>query len=66
MDSRLEKNDFELETILVMQSGGSLGAYKCGVYKALARYVKKFDIMVGTSIEAINAEGMVSYTISSQ
>jgi len=24
--NRLEKNDFELETILVMQSGGSLGA----------------------------------------
>ena len=66
MDSRLEKNDFELETVLVMQSGGSLGAYECGVYKTLARFFKKFDIVVGTSIEAINAEGMVSYTISSQ
>lgn len=66
MDGRLEKNDFVLKTVLVRQSGGSLGAYECGVYKALARYVKKFDIVVGTSIEAINAEGMVSYTISSQ
>ena len=55
MARRLEKNDFELETVLVMQGGGSLGAYECGVYKALARYVKKFDIVAGTSIGAINA-----------
>lgn len=55
MASRLEKNDFELETVLVLQGGGSLGAYECGVYKALARYVKKFDIVAGTSIGAINA-----------
>ena len=45
MASRVEKNDFELETVLVLQGGGSLGAYECGVYKALARYVKKFDIV---------------------
>jgi NTE family protein len=55
MASRLEKNDFELENVLVLQGGGSLGAYECGVYKALAKYVKKFDIVAGTSIGAINA-----------
>ena len=35
----------ELETVLVMQGGGSLGAYECGVYKALSKRGKKFDIV---------------------
>jgi NTE family protein len=39
------------ETVLVMQGGGSLGAYECGVYKALSKHGKKFDIVAGTSIE---------------
>jgi NTE family protein len=43
------------ETVLVMQGGGSLGAYECGVYKGLARQGIKFDIVAGTSIGAINA-----------
>jgi NTE family protein len=43
------------ETVLVMQGGGSLGAYECGVYKALARHGIKFDIIAGTSIGAVNA-----------
>lgn len=38
-----------------MQGGGSLGAYECGVYKALSRHGIKFDIVAGTSIGAINA-----------
>ncbi len=38
-----------------MQGGGSLGAYECGVYKALAKRDVKFDIIAGTSIGAINA-----------
>ena len=32
-----------------------MGAYKCGVYKTLATRGIKFDIIVGTSIRAINA-----------
>jgi NTE family protein len=44
-----------LETVLVMQGGGSLGAYECGVYKALVRRGIKFEIVSGTSIGAINA-----------
>lgn len=43
------------ETVLVMQGGGSLGAYECGVYKALSKRGIKFDIIAGTSIGAINA-----------
>ncbi len=45
----------QFETVLVMQGGGSLGAYECGVYKALERHGIKFDIVAGTSIGAINA-----------
>jgi NTE family protein len=43
------------ETVLVMQGGGSLGAYECGVYKALSKHGIKFDIVAGTSIGAVNA-----------
>jgi NTE family protein len=43
------------ETVLIMQGGGSLGAYECGVYKSLTRHGIKFDIVAGTSIGAINA-----------
>ena len=56
-------SDFEIkdteerpfETVLVMQGGGSLGAYECGVYKTLSKHGIKFDIVSGTSIGAINA-----------
>ena len=44
-----------LENVLVMQGGGSLGAYECGVYKTLAKININFDIIAGTSIGAINA-----------
>jgi len=43
------------ETVLVLQGGGSLGAYECGVYKALAKHGIKFDILAGSSIGAINS-----------
>ena len=45
----------QLETVLVMQGGGSLGAYECGVYKTLSKHGIKFDIVAGTSIGAVNA-----------
>jgi NTE family protein len=45
----------QYETVLVMQGGGSLGAYECGVYKALTKHGIKFDIIAGTSIGAVNA-----------
>src|SRR5918994_6927461 len=43
------------ETVLVLQGGGSLGAYECGVYKAFERHGIEFDIIAGTSIGAVNA-----------
>jgi predicted acylesterase/phospholipase RssA len=57
-----ENDSRKLETVLVMQGGGSLGAYECGVYKALSKYGKKFDIVIGTSIGAINAAIITSST----
>ncbi len=51
--SREQKLQFE--TVLVMQGGGSLGAYECGVYKTLAKHAIKFDVVAGTSIGAVNA-----------
>jgi NTE family protein len=43
------------ETVLVLQGGGSLGAYECGVFKTLDKHNIKFDVIVGTSIGAVNA-----------
>jgi NTE family protein len=41
--AKVRDNDSrKLETALVMQGGGSLGAYECGVYKALSKHGKKF------------------------
>ncbi|PWU82325.1 MAG: hypothetical protein DLM72_02380 [Candidatus Nitrosopolaris wilkensis] len=50
-----KEQELQLETVLVMQGGGSLGAYECGVYKTLEKHDIKFDIIAGTSIGAINA-----------
>lgn len=45
----------KIENVLVLQGGGSLGAYECGVYKALREHGTKFDIIADTSIGAVNA-----------
>ena len=42
------------ENVLVLQGGGSLGAFACGVFKAFAKRNIKFDIIAGTSIGGIN------------
>src|ERR671910_1224598 len=44
-----------LENVLIMQGGGSLGAFACGVFKALVKKKIQIDIVAGTSIGAINA-----------
>jgi NTE family protein len=41
--------------VLILQGGGSLGAFGCGVFKALARRNVKIDIVAGTSIGGVNA-----------
>src|ERR671911_3186234 len=44
-----------LENVLILQGGGSLGAFGCGVFKSLANNNIKIDIVAGTSIGGINA-----------
>jgi NTE family protein len=65
----------EKERALVLQGGGSLGAYEAGAYRALYESLSKkdikegregrppFDIVAGTSIGAINAAVLVSYVV---
>ncbi len=45
----------EFENVLILQGGGSLGAFGCGVFKELANQGIKFDILAGTSIGGVNA-----------
>lgn len=44
-----------IENVLIMQGGGSLGAFACGVFKALIKKKIRIDIAAGTSIGAVNA-----------
>jgi NTE family protein len=65
----------EKERAIVLQGGGSLGAYEAGAYKALYECLSErdseegnkgkstFDIVAGTSIGAINAAVLVSYVV---
>ena len=41
--------------MLILQGGGSLGAFACGVFKALAKRSIRVDIIAGTSIGGVNA-----------
>lgn len=48
----------KIEKVLILQGGGSLGAFGCGVFKALAKrkgHNSPLDIAAGTSIGGINA-----------
>jgi NTE family protein len=68
-DNRRKKNS-KVQRALVLQGGGSLGAYEAGVVNVLYHWIKKdlkdedneniFDIVAGTSIGAINAAILVS------
>jgi NTE family protein len=63
------------ERALVLQGGGSLGAYEAGAYKSLYEWLSKkdkeegketsitFDNIAGTSIGAMNAAVLTSYVI---
>ena len=48
------KHEKGTENVLILQGGGSLGAFACGVFKAFAKKNVKFDIIAGTSIGGIN------------
>ncbi len=43
------------ETVLLLQGGGALGAYECGVYRALEERGILPDLVAGVSIGAVNA-----------
>jgi NTE family protein len=49
------KESRQTENVLVLQGGGSLGAFACGVLKALVKKNIRIDIAAGTSIGAVNA-----------
>jgi NTE family protein len=51
----LHESSRNVENVLVLQGGGSLGAFACGVFKALVKKDIRLDIVAGTSIGAINA-----------
>ena len=48
------KHEKGVENVLILQGGGSLGAFACGVFKVFAKKNIKFDIIAGTSIGGIN------------
>jgi NTE family protein len=50
-----DTSDTTIENVLILQGGGSLGAFGCGVFKALANSNMKIDIIAGTSIGGLNA-----------
>ena len=64
----MPKNIPSSRNAIVFQGGGALGAYEVGYYEALyEKHVKSnkdqqpFDIVIGTSIGAINGALLVSY-----
>jgi NADPH-dependent 2,4-dienoyl-CoA reductase/sulfur reductase-like enzyme/predicted acylesterase/phospholipase RssA len=54
-NSRFPLNQAALQTVLVLQGGGALGAFECGVVKALEERNIHPDLIAGVSIGAINA-----------
>jgi hypothetical protein len=77
LSSNTKKNIPAKERALVLQGGGSLGAYEAGAYKALYKWLSKqdksegkdtsmtFDNIAGTSIGAMNAAVLTSYVFDS-
>jgi NTE family protein len=45
----------KIENVLILQGGGSLGAFGCGVYKSPIRNNIKINIVAGTSIGGVKA-----------
>jgi NTE family protein len=52
--------------MLVLQGGGSSGAFSCRVFKALVKELIKIDTVAGTSIGAINASVIAGGKIINQ
>jgi hypothetical protein len=49
-------------TALILSGGGARGAYECGVYKSLHKHGIEIDVLVGTSVGAINAAAIAQGT----
>ena len=49
------------QVVLVLQGGGTLGAYQVGVYQALHEAGVELDWIIGSSIGAINAHGIIDW-----
>ena len=54
-DSHFPLSQAALQTVLILQGGGALGAFECGVVKALEERNIHPDLIAGVSIGAINA-----------
>ena len=54
-DSCFPLNRAAVETVLILQGGGALGAFECGVVKALEERNIHPNLVAGVSIGAINA-----------
>jgi NTE family protein len=55
MSSSYSGDSEAIENVLILQGGGSLGAFGCGVFKALSQKDVKINIVAGTSIGGVNA-----------
>ena len=60
----------DIQTALVLQGGGALGAYEAGTYHEIYKHVSQqrsdgdlFNVVAGTSIGAINASVLVGHYI---
>ena len=54
-DTHFSLNRAAVQTVLVLQGGGALGAFECGVVKALEERGIHPDLVAGVSIGAFNA-----------
>jgi NTE family protein len=75
MDTNNNNTIPDKQRALVLQGGGSLGAYECGVFQTLSTWIRQrniqndkteqeiplFDVIAGTSIGAINAAVLVGH-----
>jgi NADPH-dependent 2,4-dienoyl-CoA reductase/sulfur reductase-like enzyme/predicted acylesterase/phospholipase RssA len=55
VNSRFPLSRAAVQTALVLQGGGALGAFECGVVKALEEHSIRPDLVAGVSIGAFNA-----------
>jgi NTE family protein len=54
-DSRIPLDRAAVQTVLILQGGGALGAFECGVVKALEERGIHPDLVAGVSVGAFNA-----------